>query len=173
MHVIEVVFKPNANLTIYEVYSLIIDNLPKHEGQPERRKQTLKKGAHVTFRITELLDTVSPILQTEPNEQSKTMVEYGCGPARCVYFKIAGQDFSELFTVAKVTNKIIGLSNTYILNIKNGLVKIGHGMCAGAFDLENGDNYEVAFQLLDQSGNKSAWAERISFTKPTILTPQE
>ena len=101
------------------------------------------------------------------------MVEYGCGPARWVYINIVGQDNSELFTIARVTNKTTGLTTNYILNIENGLVKIGHGMCSGAFHFDNGDNYEVTFQLFDQSGNKSSLTKPISVTKPTVSTRDE
>ncbi len=41
-------------------------------------------------------------------------------------------------------------------------------MCSGAFDFEEGDNYEIEFSIIDASGNLTAWTgDRIKFTKPT------
>ena len=131
------------------------------------------KSEQLTFKISNSVDNDIPTLIGNPTEQKKTLVYYGCGPASWTYFKISAQDKSELFVRARVKNKTTGLTTTYILNIENGLVKVGHGMCSGAFHYDNGDNFEVVFQLCDQSGNKSALTNTISFTKPTASTNDE
>lgn len=121
----------------------------------------------MTFKISNTVDTLIPTFNSIPIEQKKTLVYYGCGPASWVYFSILGQDKSELFVRANVMNRTTGKTITYILCIENGLTKVGHGMCSGAFSFDNGDNFEVTFQLFDQSGNKSAMTKTIDFTKPT------
>jgi hypothetical protein len=53
-------------------------------------------------------------------------------------------------------------------------IKIGHGMCLGAFLFENGDDYEISFDLMDASGNTTNWTDdKIEFTKPEEQTHEE
>lgn len=173
MGLTQIVLKPASELKANEVYTLHIDNLPKYEEKPERYNNETKKWEQLTFKINNHIDNDIPILSAAPTEQKKSLVYYGCGPASWVYFKLAGQDKSELFVRASVRNKTTGHTTTYILNIENGQVKVGHGMCSGAFQFDNGDNFEVTFQLFDQSGNISSLTKSISFTKPTTSTNEE
>jgi hypothetical protein len=169
----QVVLKPVSELIADNTYSLEIDKLPKFESKPERYDTLTHKYEDLTFKVSTIVDNDSPILNLEPTEQKKSLVYYGCGPAIWVYFTITGHDKSELFIRANVKSKKTGKVTTYILAIENGLVKVGHGMCSGAFLFYNDDNFEVIFQLFDQSGNKSAFTNTISFTKPTTETKDE
>lgn len=173
MLVTQVVLKPVSELQADEIYTLQIDNLPKYERKLERYISSSNKREPLTFKISNSVDNDIPVLRSTPSEQKKSLVYYGCGPASWVYFTIAGQDKSELFVRANVKNKSTGKVTTYILVIENGLTKVGHGMCSGAFHFDNGDNFEVTFQLFDQSGNKSSLTNAISFSKPTISTTDE
>ena len=48
---------------------------------------------------------------------------------------------------------------------------VGHARCSGAFNFENGNNFEVEFSFMDASGNSTVWTgQRIKFTKPTKET---
>jgi hypothetical protein len=172
MAVTQVVLKPANDLIENREYTLYIDNLPEYE-KPERYNERLGKWEKIMFQVNNLIDTEAPVLLNQPSEQKKTMVLYGCGPARWVYFALAGQDKSELFVKAVVQNKTSGLTTSYILSIENGVVKIGHGMCSGAFSFMIADKYEVSFQLFDQSGNTSKPTETLSFTEPTISANNE
>ena len=102
--------------------------------------------------------------------EPKNLTYFGCGPAISISFKIKGEDKSELFVRASVKNEKSGTTTDYILNIEDGEVSIGHGMCSGAFNLEEGGYYEVSFCLIDQSGNKTSFTKPIRFTAPTVPT---
>ena len=173
MSLTQIVLKPASELKANEIYTLQIDNLPKYEQKPERYNSSSNKWEPLTFKIINSVDNDVPTLSSTPFEQKKSLVYYGCGPASWVYFSIAGQDKSELFVRANVKNKSTGKVTTYILAIENGLTKVGHGMCSGAFHFDNGDNFEIAFQMFDQSGNKSGITSPISFTKPKTSTSDE
>jgi hypothetical protein len=173
MNVTQIVLKPASALQVNETYSLGIDNLPEYERKLQRYNATSKKLEPLIFKISNAVDNDSPILDPTATEQQKKLVYYGCGPASWVYFNISGQDKSELFVRANVKNKATGKETRYILSIENGSVKVGHGMCSGAFHFDNGDNFEVTFQLYDQSGNKSGTTNTIAFTKPTKHTNDE
>ncbi|HRG22037.1 MAG TPA: hypothetical protein PLQ57_13440 [Saprospiraceae bacterium] len=164
----QVVLKPATELKVDELYTLQIDNLPNYERQPESYNSTSKKWESSKFKINKIVDNDIPTLNNTPTEQKKTLVYYGCGPESWVYFAITGHDESELFVRANVKNKEKGKVTTYILTIENGVTLVGHGMCSGAFKFDSGSNFEVTFQLFDQSGNKSNSSSEIAFTKPAI-----
>lgn len=76
-------------------------------------------------------------------------------------------DKSETFIKAIVDNKSTNCSTIYYLTGNNGKIKIGHGMCSGAFLFHKGEQFEVSFQLIDQSGNSTLTTEKILFAMPT------
>ncbi|MEO6347549.1 MAG: hypothetical protein ABIO60_06525 [Aquaticitalea sp.] len=173
MSLTQIVLKPASGLKPDQIYSLEIDNLPKGELKPKRYYGSSNKREELTFKISNLVDINLPVLTNTPTEQKKTLVYYGCGPATWVYFTVAGHDESELFVRANLKNKSTGKVTTFILTLEDGLTKIGHGMCSGPFHFDIGDNFEVTFQLFDQSGNKSDSTNSISFTKPIVSTIDE
>jgi len=172
MQVTQVILKASAELAENAVYILHIDNLSKYERLQHYNERS-QRWEPITFKISSSADTEAPVLKGQPAEQKKTMVGYGCGPARWVYFTLAGQDKSELFVKASVRNKTTGLTTNYILLLENGIAKVGHGMCSGAFHFDDGNNFEITFQLFDQSGNKSSLTKSISFTSPNASTNDE
>lgn len=169
----QVIFKPSSELMENEVYELHIDNLPGYESKPETYNASLRKREALTFHTNNIADIEQPVFAGIPVETKKTMVEYGCGPARWVDFRFSEQDKSETFVITSVKNMNTGKLTKYILPIENGVVKVGHGMCGGAFHFDNGEAFEVSFTLLDQSGNKSHATPVISFQKPTVSTYEE
>jgi hypothetical protein len=47
-------------------------------------------------------------------------------------------------------------------------LRIGHGMCSGEFDFEDGGEYEISFSLIDASGNRNdTLTKAIKFISPT------
>jgi hypothetical protein len=171
--VTQVVLKPGSELLENEIYKLYIDNLPADERMPGQYNRKLQKWETPSFTITNYFDYELPDLSCTPVETKKSFGRFGCGPSRVVYFQLSGQDKSELFVRASVKNKTTGKTTDYILEIKDGFVEIGHGMCSGAFHFDNGDNYEVTFCLFDQSGNKGGVTKAIGFTKPNNTTDDE
>ena len=164
----QVVLKPAGQLEAGKTYALQIKNLPKQEQRLGNYNYELKKWEDVTFKVNNSIDIIAPVLSGTPVEKKKTMDVFGCGPARWVYFGIDGQDQSELFVRASVKNSVTGKITTYIVAIENGMVKLGHGMCSGAFAFNSDDKLEVSFQLFDQSGNKGVLSNAVAFTRPVL-----
>jgi len=169
----EVVLRPVSLLTENETYTLRIDGLTPFQSRPERFNDSTYQPESPTYKINNLIDTDAPAFDADPSEQKKTLKYYGCGPASWVYFTIKGTDKSELFVKAKVKNTVSGYTSVYILPVENGVTKVGSGMCIGAFTLNGSDNFEVAFQLYDQSGNGSNWGKYIPFTRPAVVSRNE
>ena len=173
MNVTQVVFKPSSDLNANEVYKLEISNLPADERNPTRYNRSSGKWEALTFEISTKIDREMPTFNIVPTQQKKTLAFYGCGPASWVYFNVAGNDSSELFVRVNVKNRTTKKVTTYLLSIEDRLIKVGHGMCSGAFVFDNGDNFEAEFQLVDQSGNQSKATTAITFTKPINETEEE
>ncbi len=173
MLVTQVVLKAKRTLKPNEVYSLEIDSLPQKIQKPGRYNFEKDIWDKLIFKANNYIDNENPVLKIEPSEYKKKLIYYGCGPECGVYFNLLGHDKSEIYARTTVKNVSTGLTTTYILSIENEKVYVGHEMCYGPFYFRNGDNFEVIFQLFDQSGNTSNFTKSISFTKPTISTDDE
>lgn len=168
----QVILKPAAELTVNETYEIRISNLPKHESL-KRYNAITRAPENVTVVVTNTVDKQNPVFVEKPQETKKTMVSYGCGPARWVHFSLSGKDESEFFVRVIVTNKLTGKKSEYIVKVENNTVRIGHGMCSGAFHFGESFNYEARFALVDQSGNMSEWSAPVDFSKPVVETAAE
>ncbi len=173
MMVTQVVLKPATELIAGNEYTLALQHLPNKDPGPARYSSLTNKWEALRFTVNTTLDNDIPVISTVPTLKKKTYAVYGCGPAKWVYFNLTGIDQSELFVRTTVKNKATGKSTTYILKLKEGQVQVGHGMCSGAFNFDNGNEFEITFQLFDQSGNKGSVSNAISFEKPTVYTNEE
>jgi hypothetical protein len=163
----QAVLVPESNLTVGLEYTLVIDKLPKDESL-DRWNNELEKSEPIVYKVVDGIDTIKPTFKTTPKEIKKSLIYYGCGPAVYVDFDCIVIDSSEYLIKATVKNIKTGNETSYYVEPDKGTLKIGHGMCSGAFDFEEGDNYEIEFSIIDASGNLTAWTgDRIKFTKPT------
>lgn len=148
-------------------YELFIDNLP--ESERALRKWNVKKRVYekVTWTAVAGVDTDKPIWKAGPVETKKTLIYFGCGPETFVHFKFTIADASEFLIRTTVTNPKTNKKTAYYLEPDGSTLKVGHGMCSGAFLLEEGDDFEVTFDIMDASGNLARWpGKEIYFTKP-------
>lgn len=148
-------------------YTFVIENLPKEEGELTVWNKELRKHEAIAFDVIENSDTIKPFFNLLPREIGKTNVMYGCGPEIWVQFGYHVIDSSEYLIKATVKNLSTNSSSSYYLDHGDSSVSIGHGMCSGAFMIDNGKKFEVTFALVDASGNTTEWVgESIQFTKP-------
>ncbi|MNU69027.1 hypothetical protein D3C71_584040 [compost metagenome] len=166
-YITQALLKPEKSLTLGKEYMLVIDHLPEHEYFGNYNQKTQKYDP-ISYLVNLPDDVTSPKLTDLPTEKSKSLAHFGCGPSIHVEFGFNVSDDSPVFVRTTVKSKENGTTTTYLLVHSGQGVSIGHGMCSGAFGFGHEDEYEVQFELLDNSGNaansKSEW---ISFTKPT------
>lgn len=169
----QVVFQSSSLLTTNDSYKLVIENLPKYETIDGIFNGRYTDNKNVIWKVSAQIDKDKPLLTTQPNEVKKTRVEYGCGPAEWVYFKIPSENNSAVFVRAILKHISTGKTTTLLLLLENGSVKIGHGMCSGMISFNDSEIFQIKFSLVDISGNNSNWSKAILFSKPKISTMEE
>lgn len=162
--VTQVVFKPQCELVEGEMYELIIDKLPE-QGPLDINKIT-RKWEPLKYEVLNSFDTHEPALTSSFSLGEGSITLFGCGPAKIVPFHFTAIDKSELFVRTTVKNKTTGKETTYILEVQEGKISVGHGMCSGGFYFNPEHLYEARFQLMDQSGNRGPVTGSISFSSP-------
>ncbi|MBB4807858.1 hypothetical protein HNP38_003174 [Chryseobacterium defluvii] len=166
----QAVLKPETKLEAGLEYTMYIDNLPEYEDFNKYNAAT-HKYEPVTYKVTAENDTEKPQIPEKPKELKKTLVHYGCGPSTHVVFSNPAKDKSDIIVKTTVKNLKTGKETTYYIEPDGKEIRVGHGMCSGAFKFDDNNNYEVEFSFMDASGNLKVWTgERIKFTKPTKET---
>jgi hypothetical protein len=166
----QAILKPETELKAGLEYTMVIENLPEYESL-NRYNNTTREHEPVKYKVVAEKDTEKPVVIFKPKEIRKTLVHYGCGPSIHVIFKHETKDSSEVIVKTTVKNLTTGKDVTYYIEQADNKIKVGHGMCSGAFDFDKGNNYEVEFSFVDASGNFTMWTgERIKFSKPTKET---
>ena len=182
----QALLKPESELELGLEYTMVIDNLPEYDSliRYNRMKQEFEP---VSYKVFDAIDTINPKLSEEPKEIEKMLIHFGCGPSKYVVFSNPAEDMSEIIIKTTVKNLKTGKKTIYYVEPYDGKIRVGHGMCSGAFvfndekikvghgilpeDMHNNDNYEVEFSFMDSSGNiTSMETPPIEFTRPTKET---
>lgn len=166
-YVTQALLKPESPLTLGKEYILVIDHLPEYEYFGDYNQITQKYDP-ISYFVNLPDDLAPPKLMTIPQEKNKSLAHFGCGPSIHVEFGFDISDDSNVFVRTTMKSKENGTTTTYLLVYGGKGISIGHGMCSGAFNFNDGNDYEVQFEFLDTSGNAlNEQSEWISFTKPT------
>ena len=169
----QILLKPLYPLIAGIEYEIFIDSLPEYSSIEKFNPETNRLET-AKWIVSNCMDTESPVWTEWPTCISKTMVAYGCGPAKWVNFSFGYRDSSDILIKAIVKSLQTKKETTYYLQKVDNKVKIGHGMCSGAFYFNQGNKYEVTFSLMDQSGNVSKHNPKpITFSRPYVLTQSE
>lgn len=159
-HLTQAILKPISNLILGKSYKLNIDNLDEYEKRDFDRDS-------IAWIVNDVLDVQKPIWSKFPSYKSKQMVFFGCGPEVYVNFCACISDNSPVVVYAKVKKLNTQSFSDYYLNPDSCTIQLGHGMCSGEFDFEEGQEYEVTFSLMDASGNISDELQSIKFISPS------
>jgi hypothetical protein len=163
----QVILKPSQRLKAGKEYQLFIDGLPQYERLDKWNKET-RKSESPSWKVLKEADIEFPLWTAMPKFNSKYFSMFGCGPSLGVVFDIGASDASAILVKTTVRNTKTGKYSTYYLDPSENKINVGHGMCAGAFDFDSDDKYEVSFALMDASGNPGCMASSpIRFTRPT------
>lgn len=165
--VTQAILVPIKPLEVGLEYTLHIDSLDKYEHLDywDYKSQTTKL---VKWKIVAETDVTKPIVTADPKILNKSLQMFGCGPDISVVFDCPTSDASGILVKAVMKSLKSAKTTTYYIEPYENKINIGHGMCSGPFDFEDGDKYEIQFTFFDSCGNKSEWKGKpIRFTKPT------
>ena len=163
----QAVLKPETELEVGLEYTMHIDNLPEFENFNKYNNKA-HEYEPITYKVVAEKDFEKPQISSKPKELQKQLAHFGCGPSIHVVFSNPAKDKSDIIIKTTVKNLKTKKETTYYIEPDGEKIKIGHGMCSGAFNFEDGNNYEVEFSFMDASGNLTGWTgDRIKFTKPT------
>ena len=165
----QAILKPVKELIPGREYHIYIDNIPENQSPETKNWNSITgKYEYPNWKVIKGRDISKPKWVSKPKELKKTFIAFGCGPEAYVYFSFQASDQSEILIKTSVTS--LASNKTTISYLKpedNGVLKVGRGMCGGAFNFNEGDNFEVKFDIMDSSGNITRWTEnKIAFTKP-------
>jgi hypothetical protein len=166
MKLTQVILKPIKPLIINQYYLFKIDNLPQYESLPKIYNEKSKTSIPLNFKAAQSKNVNAPSFKIAPTFLKESLTEYGCGPEELVHFNVKANRTIDLFVRTTVKNKKTGKTTVFILPLENEIVKVGHGMCSGAFSLAYGQSFEVCFQLLGLFGRKSIISKPIAFSIP-------
>lgn len=164
-HLTQAVLKPKTDLTPNTDYKLIIRGIANDKVKKYNTETHIDED--VVWTTSNSIDKQAPIWTALPVEFDKFYQEYGCGPATYVNFKYEVKETSELLFRVTLKSLDTDIENTYYIQKEDEMIKVGHGMCSGAFDFIHGRRYSAKIDILDSSGNISKWTDSsITFTKP-------
>jgi hypothetical protein len=152
----QVLLKPVNSLEPNKEYELIIENFPIRDSLGKSKTQVCRK-----WKVKMGKDEEPPKFKEYPKELSKTYVHMGCGPGVYANFSCKVSETSEYLVKTVVKDMKTGSIRTYYLRPSVDSVGVGHGMCQGAFVLKSEEDYEVAFSLIDASGNENLTGQKI------------
>lgn len=153
----QVILYPEEKLIIGQTYQLVSDSLTMYETLLKGWNPKILKYESLEWTVEAGIDKTPPIFQSMPKESNKVLDYYSssCGEEIHVIFNTTVEDQSECLVKTRVTDKKNNTITTFYLVIKNRKIRVGHGICSGAFYLKSGGEYEVEFSLIDASGNIS------------------
>ncbi len=164
--VTQVILKPEELLKKGETYFLKINNL-NEEQQQNFGKWVQGKIEAFSWKVKKGTDKQKPAWEQEPNFIKSEIEWFGCGPGMYAVFECAISDKSETLVKTELTDLNTKETNSYYLITEGNILKVGHGMCSGAFTFKENHKYKVQFSLLDASGNElTEYTKVIEFDSP-------
>lgn len=168
---LQAILKPTEALKVELEYELIVENYQpmSKDYMISKYDYSTQKHEKPTWKIEKAIPNNLEWIK-KPIVTKKSYEEFGCGPAIHVDFDFEVKSQNTYFIKAIIIDSQNKAKSTYWLEIgtQKSKLDIGHGMCSGNFNFQRGDNYEITFDMIDNSGKIFAWKEKpVQFSRPT------
>lgn len=164
----QVVLRATEHLTTGNTYELDDDRLTLHGSRA--RLLPAGGGENRLEWTAGSPDRDAPELDGRPEQTGATYQPLGCGPASYVEIapSVVGDASDDVIYRGRLepAEGSGAAQEFWVAPDADGSVSIGHGMCGGPFDLEEGGSYLLRLQAMDGAGNRSAYSEPIEVTGP-------
>jgi hypothetical protein len=151
----QVTLHPERLLTSGTTYALSVnEKSPRVDGWlGDPRRSGALDSLQWTADLPE--DELSPKWLGNPKLIKAEVKEYGCGPAIGAEIRVPAQDESPTLVFVTILEPEATAPRSYLLQLTDDLVFVGHGMCSGAFDLAPGAEYQASIDIVDVAGNEA------------------
>jgi len=113
------------------------------------------------WTVTEVPDA-APTWAEPPAVASTDRTPFGCGPAVSITVTTAVDAPWVEASVARAGHDPV----TARLPVEDGTISLGHTMCSGMLELQEGERYEARLTAVSATGQRSAAPEPVAFTAP-------
>lgn len=172
MQLTQAIFRPvselKPNTTYFLKYSNQTENEEREMMQYNREKKEREK---VYWKTTNKKDLETPISNLNVEFEKSEVILYGCGPSVNAMFNVKNKSESEIWYKTEFVNLTTNESNIYYLKDIEGKLRVGHGMCSGAFSYPNNGKYKVRFTPMTPDGFSFPTTDWMTFKRPS-LEPQ-
>lgn len=171
----QAMLQPVQKLIPGTTYELKIGNLDKDERNLLTRLNfETNEMEPISWHVESEIDKLPPKLKMTPKLVDKRIMHYGCGPEIYAIFKLGVEDETEILVKTELVDITNGISTICYLSLSQpDTLKVGHGMCSGAFDFKPAHNYKIRFNLVDSCGNTAInWSEWIEFESSYIFNKE-
>jgi hypothetical protein len=155
--VVQVVLAPDRELRPLTRYELHF----AHAGDPPESYPGGKADRWtMSWTTASGPDHIAPLWKSAPKLGRDVNRLLPCGPEISVEVQVAfahAEPVQILAELRPIARSPIGSSrpSSYLLRLDRGLVRIGRGMCGGAFQLVAGSRYSLKLSAVDAAGNSS------------------
>jgi len=153
MNLTQAILKPKNQLKPNTTYFLRISNLNEiDKDELYKWNYNTNEKEPISWKTKNIIfsDLINENLEIEYSKNEATL--YGCGPAIYSIFEVKNSPNIEVWYRTEVVNIKTNIKTTYILiNYKTEL-KVGHGMCSGAFRFLEKSEYKLRFTPMNTDG---------------------
>jgi hypothetical protein len=163
----QAIFCPTSELSPNTKYFLKYSDQTKNEEREMiqyNREQKVREKVYWKTTKKKKLETLNSNLKVE--FERTEVVHYGCGPSANAIFKIINKSKSEIWYKTEVVNLMTNTMKVFYIKEWNGKLKVGHGMCAGAFTYKNKGKYKVRFTPMNTDGKSLETTGWTTFESP-------
>ncbi len=169
----QILLRPESELVVGGKYELKVDGLEGDEKRFFQREDEQGNSFFISWTVASEAYLESPVWKSLP--RFGTLIGDKQGECeRTVYaaFVVDIDAPYETLVKTEVVDLVTNKSSFYYLPIEEGSVWVGSEYRGGAFDLEEGHNYQVRFDVLDAVGNATGdWTDWTSFQMPEYRHP--
>jgi hypothetical protein len=163
----QAMFLPAVPLQEGRTYTLHVEYLSADLPAPSRWDHELNKEVPISWTVVEANEYDHVTVADTANVEKTTMVEYGCGPEMFVHVRVAETSPETAFCEVELRGSDGSRKGSYVLPLEQGVARIGHDMCSGAFAFDEGEACEARISVLLPDGRSMDGSTRtVRFLAP-------
>lgn len=167
MMITQAIFRPVSELRPNTTYFLkYADQTENEEREMMQYNSEKKKSEKVSWRTTDkkTIGALNPRLELV--FEKTEVIYYGCGPSVNAIFDVKNKLQGEIWYKTEVLEIGTNKKTVYYIKEWNGKLKVGHGMCSGAFTFNQKGSYKVRFTPMNTDGKQGDTTGWIAFDSP-------